>query len=220
MKNYFQFNMDVIKRQIHRWQDEFNIVLSSAYLCNVNLQREFKAINLPLKYAIVLLSESFSDKFLEAVHSVAGSMDQDFVKAYIEQPGVNWRDEWHIEPCTDITLLPLVIEFDDFKVLLTGSAPNHKDSVDVFIKNILPIVRLLYKTVSQHVGDDAYQKARQFLSNNPSEFFTIEDIPHDLFNTNADKVDRYKAKIIQAILLRHSYGSFTQKQISEILKKH
>jgi hypothetical protein len=221
MKNYFQFNMDVIKRQIHRWQDEFNLVLSQSYLCNINLQRDFKTVGLPLKYAIVLLSESFNDKFIEAVHSVSDSLlDDDFIKAYIDEQPVDWRNEWHIEPCTDINMLPAVIEFDDFKVQLIGSAAKDKDSVDIFIKNIMPKINLLYQVVRQHIGGDAYQKARQFLSNNPSEFFTIEDIPHDLFNTNADKVDRYKAKIIQAILLRHSYGSFTQKQISEILKKH
>jgi hypothetical protein len=213
--------MDVIHRQIHRWQDEFDLVLSQVFLCNINLQRDFKAVGLPLKYAIVLISETFSDKFLEAVHSVSDSLlDDDFIKAYIDEQPVNWRNEWHIEPCTDIDLLTSVIEFDDFKVQLIASAPKSKDSVDVFIKNILPTVNLLYKIISQHMGDDAYKKAKQFLSNNPSEFFAIDDIPNDLFNTNNDKVDRYKGKIVQALLLRRGYGDFTQKQVAELLKKH
>jgi len=162
----FQFHMEIISDQVGRWQKEFKLELSGAFLCKMNLQRDFKDVNstenekrkkqhktpIPqLKYAIVLLSDSFPIQFHTARHRVEYSLfDDDFVNAYIQPPPENWRYEWDIAPVSSAEELPGCVEFNNKVPLLDAAEPVAISTPDVQ-NGIIQDVKFLRDVIKESI---------------------------------------------------------------------
>ena len=170
----FPFHIDILKRQINRWVKEFGLTLQRAFLCSVNLQRDFKKAYKDraypnLQYGIVLVSDYFPEQFLRIVKQVDGPLDDDFVTAYTQAVVANWRYEWHIETCSDESTLPSCIE-SQFRIDLLDSSicgNSSPEQAEKFLLSIKDVLNGILNVTRNNSEEQALENATTYLENNP-----------------------------------------------------